>query len=193
MFIQCIDCGTKRAGAGFGVVEVFPSNKDTEPVQANVNMENVNVSCHETLQNMSRPLNSNQYLAQTKIKLLPEIFVCQNHVKDEKHVHQSIAHELIHAIDLCRTKMDPINNCIHMACTEIRAENLSGECNFLSELKNGQISNMKGHAQECVKRRAGLSVSANKNCIERSGEYVEAAFERCYKDTFPFDRHPNLR
>ena len=32
-----------------------------------------------------------------------------------------------------RTNMDPISNCIHLACTEIRAENLSGECNWLRE------------------------------------------------------------
>jgi inner membrane protease ATP23 len=45
-----------------------------------------------------------------------------------------MVHELIHAIDLCRTKMDPLNNCMHMACTEIRAENLSGECDWTREL-----------------------------------------------------------
>lgn len=30
--------------------------------------------------------------------------------------------------------MDPITNCIHLACTEIRAENLSGECSWFNEL-----------------------------------------------------------
>ena len=34
-----------------------------------------------------------------------------------------------------RTKMDPVKNCIHLACTEIRAENLSGECAWLREMK----------------------------------------------------------
>ena len=29
--------------------------------------------------------------------------------------------------------MDPLNNCVQMACTEIRAENLSGECDYLRE------------------------------------------------------------
>ena len=84
-----------------------------------------------------------------------------------------------------------------MACTEIRAENLSGECGAVREMVNGRVKlqsgNFKGHGGECVKRRAGLSVMANPNCKGRAGEYVDAAFERCFRDTFPFDRHPTLR
>jgi len=89
--------------------------------------------------------------------------------------------------------MDPINNCIHMACTEIRSENLSGECSMTRELVNNRISNLKGHGGECVKRRAALSVKANPNCAAKAEDYVDAAFDQCYQDTFPFDRHPNLR
>ena len=90
--------------------------------------------------------------------------------------------------------MDPINNCIHMACTEIRAENLSGECSWLREMQNGRmLTDFVGHGAKCVKRRAALSVKANPNCAEKAEEYIDAAFERCYKDTYPFDRHPNLR
>jgi inner membrane protease ATP23 len=37
-----------------------------------------------------------------KLKLLPEIFLCQQHVRNESHAHEALAHELIHAIDLCR-------------------------------------------------------------------------------------------
>ena len=110
------------------------------------------------------------------------------------HAHESIVHELIHAVDMCRTKMDPLHNCVHMACTEIRAENLSGECSAWNEM--GRITQGQGfakHGQACVKRRAALSVKANPNCRERAHEFVDAAFERCYQDTYPFDRHPNLR
>ena len=55
------------------------------------------------------------------------------------------------------------------------------------------LTNVVGHGAKCVKRRAQLSVKANPNCADKAEEYVDAAFERCYKDTFPFDRHPNLR
>lgn len=60
--------------------------------------------------------------------------------------------------------------------------------------RNGRmLTDFVGHGAKCVKRRAQLSVEANPNCADKAAEYVDAAFERCYKDTFPFDRHPNLR
>jgi inner membrane protease ATP23 len=80
-----------------------------------------------------------------------------------------------------------------MACTEIRAENLSGECGWFKELTNRQVQQFAKHGQACVKRRAALSLKANPNCRDRAEEYIDAAFERCFEDTFPFDRHPNLR
>jgi hypothetical protein len=76
--------------------------------------------------------------------------------------------------------------------------NIISKCTFIGSLdkskRNGRMTtDFLGHGAKCVKRRAQLSVKANPNCAEKAEEYVEAAFERCYKDTFPFDRHPNLR
>ena len=60
--------------------------------------------------------------------------------------------------------------------------------------RNGRLAtDFVGHGAKCVKRRAILSVKANPNCADKADEYVDAAFDRCFKDTFPFDRHPNLR
>ena len=113
---------------------------------------------------------------------------------------------------MCRTNMDPIRNCIQLACTEIRAENLSGECNFSWEVVRGKISSLSqlvnGHHQSCVKRRAIDSVRANPNCSgtnnknnenknnttpDQASLYVDAVMERCYADIYPFERHPNQR
>ena len=55
------------------------------------------------------------------------------------------------------------------------------------------MTSFVGHGAKCVKRRALLSLKANPNCADKAEEYVDAVFEKCYKDTFPFDRHPNLR
>mmetsp|Transcript_626 Transcript_626/g.1007 ORF Transcript_626/g.1007 Transcript_626/m.1007 type:complete len:299 (-) Transcript_626:119-1015(-) len=213
-FINCIDCGTKYASGGFGVVEELEETKVIDSVgpkstTKTSETKKTTYECSDTfiletlpkrIQRQKQQMEQNQRnsgdtktITETKLRLLPEIFICQNHLVAEEHAHQSLVHELIHAIDLCRTKMDPINNCIHMSCTEIRAENLSGECNLMREMINGRISNFKGHGGECVKRRALLSVKANPNCKDRAEEYVDAAFDRCFKDTFPFDRHPNLR
>ena len=108
--------------------------------------------------------------------------------------HRTVHHELIHAVDLCRSNADPLHNCVQMACTEIRAENLSGECGFWKEMPRiWKQSKFAGHGRECVRRRAVLSVRANPNCSERAEEYVDMAMPRCMQDYYPYDRHPNQR
>jgi len=194
--IKCLDCGDKPAAGGFGVVEeispLSPSKPDNNVKGSKKDATKSNDVCAQSQEKINALLKS-QSEGKTKLRLLPEIFLCQQHLRDETHAHEAMVHELIHAVDMCRTKMDPMNNCIHMACTEIRAENLSGECNWIRELGNGRMDSFVGHGAKCVKRRAALSVKANPNCTYKADEYVEAAFERCFKDTFPFDRHPNLR
>lgn len=146
--------------------------------------------CQRTAQDLREQFRREQEGMST-LRLQPEIFICQQYMKDEHMVHKTVHHELIHAIDLCRTKMDPVHNCVHLACTEIRAENLSGECSFWKEVP--RMSSFKGHGQECVKRRALLSIRANPNCTARAQDYVDAAMPRCFQDVYPYDRHPNQR
>lgn len=186
-FIKCMDCGDKQAGAGFGVVEeTVLAGNNNEDAQRRMSLP----QCQRSLDDVKATLDAAKD-GTSSLKLKPEIFLCQQHLRNETHAHESMVHELIHAIDLCRTKMDPLHNCIHLACTEIRAENLSGECSALKEI--GRMQAFPKHGQVCVKRRAKLSLQANPNCSERADEYIDAAFDRCYRDTFPFDRHPNLR
>ena len=70
---------------------------------------------------------------------------------------------------------------------------LNSTFTFIQHRRGRMGTNFVGHGAECVKRRAIRSVKANPNCAEKAAEYVDAAFDRCFKDTFPFDRHPNLR
>mmetsp|Transcript_23457 Transcript_23457/g.56639 ORF Transcript_23457/g.56639 Transcript_23457/m.56639 type:complete len:252 (-) Transcript_23457:1097-1852(-) len=182
--IRCLDCKDSQRGGGFGAVE------EIDVASKKINK---NDSCAQSKKEIDALL-AKQRDGGATLRLVPEIYLCQQHLRDETHAQEAMVHELIHAVDMCRTKMDPIKNCIHLACTEIRAENLSGECHWLREMQNGRmLTNVVGHGAKCVKRRAQLSVKANPNCADKAEEYVDAAFERCYKDTFPFDRHPNLR
>ena len=128
-FIRCTDCGTKQAGAGFGVVEETLLTDNGEDAQRRMSLP----QCQRSLQDARDQLQSESD-GKSTLKLKPEIFLCQQHLRNETHAHESLVHELIHAIDMCRTKMDPLHNCIHLACTEIRAENLSGECSAFKEL-----------------------------------------------------------
>jgi inner membrane protease ATP23 len=164
-FIQCLQCD--KPGAGFfGMV----FNEDARAEKCNPDL---------------------QKLVGTSPKILPEVYICQQYMENELMTHKTMVHELIHAIDQCRTKMDPVNNCIHIACTEIRAENLSGECSFFKEL--ARMKSFAGHGKECVKRRAILSVRGNPKCAARAEEYVDAAMFRCFQDVYPFARHPNQK
>ena len=47
-------------------------------------------------------------------------------------MNDTLTHELVHTLDYCRAELD-WNNIHHLACTEIRAASLSGECFFWKE------------------------------------------------------------
>jgi hypothetical protein len=46
------------------------------------------------------------------------IMLCQNRIWNERTVESTLAHEMIHAFDYCRFKMD-VNNLQHVACSEV--------------------------------------------------------------------------
>lgn len=118
------------------------------------------------------------------------IQVCSNYMRYQDEVNQVIIHELIHAYDECRAANLEWSNCAHHACSEIRAGHLSGDCHYKRELLRGFLK-IRGHEQECVKRRVMKSLSINPNCSETtSKETMEAVWDICYNDTMPFDRAP---
>mmetsp|Transcript_30593 Transcript_30593/g.33421 ORF Transcript_30593/g.33421 Transcript_30593/m.33421 type:complete len:190 (-) Transcript_30593:59-628(-) len=120
-------------------------------------------------------------------KYQPKILLCENKDLDSESFENTLAHELIHAYDACRAKIN-YQNCLQHACTEIRASNLSGECSIAAELSRGH-SQVRGGGKECVKRRATLSVSMNSSCTAPglAARAVEVALEKCINDKCPFD------
>ncbi|KAF9350809.1 Mitochondrial inner membrane protease atp23 [Mortierella sp. AD094] len=115
------------------------------------------------------------------------IMLCQNGFFSKKHQEHTMIHEMIHMYDHCVFNVD-WGNLRHHACSEVRAAALSGDCNWTREVRRGFYTFTKQH-QECVKRRATLSVEANPNCPSRAAaeRAVNAVFESCYNDTRPFD------
>lgn len=199
-FIQCLDCEGKPVSGGFGMLQEEPlaSRGSDSPKKINQGHRLSKTTkkkpdCTKTTQEILDQFQRDKD-GITKLHLQPEIYLCQENVTGPKHANTILIHELIHAIDMCRAKMDPLRNCMQLACTEIRAENLSGECNMSWEFLRGKLntsSSIFGHGKDCTKRRAIDSVKANPNCTERAELYVDAAMERCYADTFPFERHPD--
>lgn len=117
------------------------------------------------------------------------IVLCAENAFSYEQVRETIVHELVHAFDACRAFMD-WTNCVMHACSEIRASSLSGECRFLNEIDRGHFA-VRAQFNECVRRRALLSVAKNSNCAGEKGvKAVAEAWDVCSKDTKPFDFAP---
>ncbi|KIY44629.1 hypothetical protein FISHEDRAFT_50843 [Fistulina hepatica ATCC 64428] len=115
------------------------------------------------------------------------ILLCAGRFWSRKHLEQSMVHEMMHFYDNCRFKVK-WDDLRHHACSEIRANNLSGDCSFLRQLRRAEPGFFKKH-QECVRSRAILSVSQNPNCpdVATAERAVNEVWDSCFPDTRPFD------
>jgi mitochondrial inner membrane protease ATP23 len=116
------------------------------------------------------------------------ILLCSNYMMSKGHAEDTLAHEMVHAWDHLRFKVD-WSNIRHHACSEIRASSLSGECRWTRETFTRGIWDYTAHHQECVRRRAALSVRAHPDCKdeEHAKKVVNEVFDSCFADTRPFD------
>ncbi|XP_002740270.1 mitochondrial inner membrane protease ATP23 homolog [Saccoglossus kowalevskii] len=125
-----------------------------------------------------------------------QIVLCQNNIKTQSAMDRVITHELIHAFDHCRAKIN-WNDIRHLACTEIRAANLSGDCSFGME-HFGRFHRMQfgfvKHQQTCVKDRAIRSVLAVRDTSEKLvKQAVDEVFDTCFNDLEPFHKIPRSK
>ena len=122
-----------------------------------------------------------------------EIAISQRDLQNFTSVSTAIRHELIHAYDDARAEVDP-SNCFHHACSEIRASRLSGECAMGEELLRGNSFTGDGSAlpagQQCVKRRATISVGHNPVCRTIAQASVDAVWDSCLADSAPYHKFP---
>ncbi|XP_032361116.1 mitochondrial inner membrane protease ATP23 homolog [Etheostoma spectabile] len=120
-----------------------------------------------------------------------QIVLCQNNIHQQSHMNRVVTHELIHAFDHCRAHVDWFNNFRHLACSEIRAANLSGDCSFSNEVSRFNFG-LKEHHQECVRGRALRSILAvRKISREEAEKIVDEVFHTCFNDHEPFGRIPH--
>lgn len=121
--------------------------------------------------------------------MLNQIVVCQNTARSEGIVQGILTHEMIHMFDYCNNKVD-FKNIDHLACTEIRAANLT-HCSFFSACSQGDASlfRIKKQHENCVKTKAMFSVIAVRNVTrEQAIEAIERVFPKCYADLEPIGR-----
>ncbi|KAG9006457.1 Mitochondrial inner membrane protease atp23 [Tulasnella sp. 427] len=116
------------------------------------------------------------------------ILLCQDGFWSKSHMEDTLVHEMVHMYDHVKFKVD-WKDLRHHACSEIRAANLSGDCKWSREIKRGFYTFSKQH-QDCVRRRAILSVQQHPDCAgdqARAEKAVNEVWESCKADTRPFD------
>jgi inner membrane protease ATP23 len=103
-------------------------------------------------------------------------------------------HELIHAYDYCRVKID-FKNPFHLACTEIRAASLSNQCSLFNHFStSSRPFLLKNQHSICVQNRARQSMKICSNLSrEKHDQIINDVFIRCYNDTDPFDELERTR
>lgn len=120
-----------------------------------------------------------------------QIVLCQNNIRNQAHMNRVVTHELIHAFDHCRAHVNWFTNVRHLACSEVRAANLSGDCSLLNEIFRLHFG-LKQHHQTCVRDRAIRSILAVRNISkEVAQKAVDEVFESCFNDHEPFGRIPH--
>lgn len=119
--------------------------------------------------------------------VMNQIVVCNETSKNI--VPGVLAHEMIHMFDYCVHKVD-FKNIDHVACTEIRAANLT-HCSFMSAFMQGDVTpfNFKNLHQDCVKTKALHSILAVRDVTEEEAvAVIERVFPKCYADLEPIGR-----
>ncbi|KAK3209547.1 hypothetical protein GRF29_69g2233935 [Pseudopithomyces chartarum] len=116
------------------------------------------------------------------------ILLCANKFRNRGHQEDTMAHEMVHAWDYLKWKVDD-NNLRHQACLEIRASTLSGECRFTREFFTKNQWSITEQLQKCVRRRATLSLMARPGVQdnEHASKIVNEVWDSCFNDTRPFD------
>ncbi|KAF9734796.1 Mitochondrial inner membrane protease atp23 [Paraphaeosphaeria minitans] len=116
------------------------------------------------------------------------IMLCANKFRNRGHQEDTMAHEMVHAWDHLKYKVED-NNLRHQACLEIRASTLSGECRFAREFFTKNQWRITEQLQNCVRRRATLSMLARPGIKDdvHAAKVVNEVWDSCFHDTRPFD------
>jgi len=120
------------------------------------------------------------------------LVICQNLRLPQSMINHAVTHELIHIYDMCRAH---VKTCDDMACLEVRAPMLSGECQFSQEFMRGTVGifDFKNHLKKCVRRRALRSLEYNSVCkdLNECNASLDRVFDRCFADRAPFYTIPH--
>lgn len=107
-----------------------------------------------------------------------QVVLCENNIYSQGHMNDTLTHELVHSYDHCRAQVD-WNDIHHLACSEIRAANLSGECFFWKEnFARFKFGWRKHHQVRWLPTYCAKSTMHFIDLCEREGSQVTTVCER---------------
>ncbi|CAA9989733.1 metalloprotease, putative [Plasmodium knowlesi strain H] len=123
------------------------------------------------------------------------IWICSNNIKNYYKLKYILTHELIHAFDFARANID-MYNCHHIACSEIRAYNMSNQCSYFNSKyfspDHDVFTNFKTPSiratpkNKCIYNNVYSSLNQYKPCTNNTHQYINEVFEKCLHDYWPF-------
>jgi inner membrane protease ATP23 len=187
----------------------FMSKNITE---LNGKLDGDNVQCRRCVTRVVQDKDENGHVVEKRVRqgggFSPDhgILICANEMRSRGHMEDTLAHEMVHAYDHLRFKVD-WSDLRHAACTEvhslrngmeatrltcfkqIRASMLSGECRWTREFFTRNNWTITQQAQDCIRNRAVRSVMNRPNCKDdvQAVKVVNEVWDSCFSDTRPFD------
>ncbi|ETW46719.1 hypothetical protein PFMALIP_05244 [Plasmodium falciparum MaliPS096_E11] len=166
-------------------------------------IKNDNCSCSElsSLNQNIKTINNNSYNKKSDKyvggynPINNTIWLCSNNITNYYKLKYILTHELIHAFDFARANID-MYNCKHIACSEIRAYNLSNQCNYFNSKyfvghkdvfnssKSSVIENTSKN--KCIYNNVYSSLYQYKPCSTDTHTYINNVFDKCLHDYWPF-------
>jgi len=121
------------------------------------------------------------------------VWICANRFWNPFEFRRVLTHELIHAFDFARAKIDP-SSTVHIACTEIRAWNMAGECDLWTKWFSFLGEDMVNRKQRCVRDGATASLLDSECCPDpyTARAALDEAWGPCWADYWPFTTRPDL-
>ncbi|KAI1457694.1 peptidase M76 family-domain-containing protein [Annulohypoxylon moriforme] len=119
------------------------------------------------------------------------IIICANEISNRHHLEDVLSHEMVHAWDHLRWKVDfrGEKGLKQAACTEIRAAMLSGECRWTREAWMRGNWTLTQQFQDCVRKRAVVALLSRPKCKDdvQAVKVINQVWDSCFSDTRPFD------
>jgi len=117
-----------------------------------------------------------------------QVVICSNVLKNPDDVYTVLGYHLLQMFDSCRAHVD-FRNIDHVACTEIRSNNLFPCGTFKEGHLRGfaPLVGYEGKQRESVRKEAISAVKTFMNVDEPTARAaVDRVFNRCYGDLEPF-------